>query len=39
MVTAMRAPLGDFRDWDSIRAWGGEIGALVAGVPTPAAPG
>jgi menaquinone-dependent protoporphyrinogen oxidase len=25
MVTAMRAPLGDFRDWASIRAWGREI--------------
>jgi menaquinone-dependent protoporphyrinogen oxidase len=25
MVTAMRAPLGDFRDWDAVRAWAGEI--------------
>lgn len=25
MVTAMRAPLGDFRDWDEIRAWAEEV--------------
>ena len=25
MVTAMRAPLGDFRDWDAVRAWAGDI--------------
>lgn len=25
MVTAMRAPLGDWRDWASIRAWAHEI--------------
>jgi menaquinone-dependent protoporphyrinogen oxidase len=29
MVTAMRAPLGDFRDWDAVRAWGNEIAADV----------
>jgi menaquinone-dependent protoporphyrinogen oxidase len=29
MVTAMRAPVGDFRDWDAIRAWGDEIAAEV----------
>jgi menaquinone-dependent protoporphyrinogen oxidase len=29
MVTAMRAPLGDFRDWDAVRAWGNEIAAEV----------
>jgi menaquinone-dependent protoporphyrinogen oxidase len=27
MVTAMRAPLGDFRDWDAVRAWAAEVGA------------
>lgn len=25
MVTAMRAPLGDFRDWDAARAWAADI--------------
>jgi len=25
MVTAMRAPLGDFRDWDAVRAWAAGI--------------
>jgi menaquinone-dependent protoporphyrinogen oxidase len=25
MVTAMRAPVGDFRDWAAVRAWGEEI--------------
>jgi menaquinone-dependent protoporphyrinogen oxidase len=29
MVTAMRAPLGDFRDWDAIRAWGEHIAGEV----------
>jgi menaquinone-dependent protoporphyrinogen oxidase len=27
MVTAMRAPLGDFRDWAAVRAWAGELAA------------
>jgi menaquinone-dependent protoporphyrinogen oxidase len=32
MVTAMRAPLGDFRDWDAVRAWGEHIaGEVLAG--------
>ena len=30
MVTAMRAPLGDFRDWDMVRAWAEEIAAALA---------
>lgn len=38
MVTAMRAPLGDFRDWDAIRSWADAIGAALAGPPV-AAPG
>jgi menaquinone-dependent protoporphyrinogen oxidase len=32
MVTAMRAPVGDFRDWDTVRGWGEEIAGQVAGV-------
>ena len=32
MVTAMRAPLGDFRDWAAVRGWAGELAAeLCAG--------
>jgi menaquinone-dependent protoporphyrinogen oxidase len=31
-VTAMRAPVGDFRDWTAVRAWAEEIAtALQAG--------
>ncbi len=33
MVTAMRAPTGDFRDWDAVRAWAEEI-AQALGVPS-----
>jgi menaquinone-dependent protoporphyrinogen oxidase len=36
MVTAMRAPLGDFRDWDAVRAWAAEIAGLL--IPTAEAP-
>ena len=35
MVTAMRAPVGDFRDWDAVRAWGEEIAAQIAGIGEP----
>ena len=36
MVTAMRAPVGDFRDWDAVRAWAEEIaGELSAVAPAP----
>ncbi|MGY1833090.1 flavodoxin domain-containing protein [Geodermatophilus sp. SYSU D01180] len=35
MVTAMRAPVGDFRDWDAVRTWAGDIAAALA--PAPAA--
>ncbi len=31
MLTAMRAPLGDVRDWDAVREWAGEIAGAVAG--------
>jgi menaquinone-dependent protoporphyrinogen oxidase len=34
MVTAMRAPVGDFRDWDAVRAWGDEIAADVVAPDT-----
>jgi menaquinone-dependent protoporphyrinogen oxidase len=34
MVTAMRAPVGDFRDWAAVRAWGDGIAAdLVPVLP------
>jgi menaquinone-dependent protoporphyrinogen oxidase len=39
MVTAMRAPLGDFRDWDAVRSWADAIGAELAGPPAPVAGG
>lgn len=29
VVAALRAPVGDFRDWAEARAWGGEIGAAL----------
>jgi menaquinone-dependent protoporphyrinogen oxidase len=29
MVKAVKAPEGDFRDWDAIRAWADEISAAV----------
>jgi menaquinone-dependent protoporphyrinogen IX oxidase len=32
MVTAMRAPIGDFRNWDEVASWAAEIAAIV-GVP------
>ncbi|WP_369134863.1 hypothetical protein [Modestobacter sp. I12A-02662] len=31
MVTAMRAPLGDFRDWEALRGSAEEIAAELAG--------
>ncbi len=37
MVTAMRAPLGDFRDWGMVRAWAEEIAAALAGSVSPTA--
>ncbi|MGY1782552.1 flavodoxin domain-containing protein [Geodermatophilus sp. SYSU D01036] len=39
MVTAMRAPVGDFRDWDAVRSWADEIAAALVPTPAPAAPG
>jgi menaquinone-dependent protoporphyrinogen oxidase len=30
MVTAMRAPLGDFRDWAAVAAWGEDIALHLA---------
>ena len=29
MVKAAKAPFGDFRDWETIRAWAGEIAAAL----------
>ncbi len=34
MVTAMRAPVGDFRDWDAVAAWGEEIALDLVGDTT-----
>jgi menaquinone-dependent protoporphyrinogen oxidase len=34
MVTAMRAPLGDFRDWDAVRAWAGQVAGELRGLTT-----
>jgi menaquinone-dependent protoporphyrinogen oxidase len=31
MVTAMRAPLGDFRDWDAVRAWAADVARQLRG--------
>ena len=38
MVTAMRAPVGDFRDWDAVRAWAEEIAEDLAVLPRKAPP-
>ena len=35
-MTAMRAPVGDFRDWDAVAAWAAEIAADLTGRPVPA---
>jgi menaquinone-dependent protoporphyrinogen oxidase len=37
MVTAMRAPVGDFRDWDAVRVWAAEIAADVVRAATASA--
>jgi menaquinone-dependent protoporphyrinogen oxidase len=34
VVTAMRAPVGDFRDWDAVRSWADEIAAELARLTT-----
>lgn len=36
MVTAMRAPVGDFRDWDAVRTWAAEIATALTGAALPA---
>ena len=41
VVTAMRAPVGDFRDWPAVTAWADGIAAVLAssaGLPAPPAP-
>ena len=35
MATAMRAPVGDFRDWDAVRAWATEIAEELTDRPVP----
>jgi menaquinone-dependent protoporphyrinogen oxidase len=39
MVTAMRAPLGDFRDWAEIAAWAAQVAEALTAAPVPAEPG
>jgi menaquinone-dependent protoporphyrinogen oxidase len=34
-VTAMRAPVGDFRDWDGVRTWADGIAAALVEAPDP----
>jgi menaquinone-dependent protoporphyrinogen oxidase len=36
VVAALRAPEGDFRDWDAIAAWAGEIAHVLQAEATPA---
>jgi len=36
MVTAMRAPIGDFRDWTEIAAWAAEIAGELTSARVPA---
>jgi menaquinone-dependent protoporphyrinogen oxidase len=36
VVTAMRAPVGDFRDWDAVRSWAAEIAAALTDATLPA---
>ena len=31
MATAMRAPLGDFRDWAAVRAWAAGVARQLRG--------
>jgi menaquinone-dependent protoporphyrinogen oxidase len=38
MVTAMRAPVGDFRDWEAVRAWAAEIAQEIADSYAPRPP-
>jgi hypothetical protein len=33
MATAMRAPVGDLRDWAAVEGWAAELAAAIAGVP------
>jgi menaquinone-dependent protoporphyrinogen IX oxidase len=35
MATAMRAPVGDFRDWASVRSWAEEIASALDGRSVP----
>jgi menaquinone-dependent protoporphyrinogen oxidase len=36
ILAMVKAPEGDFRPWDEIRAWAGEIAAALAADPAPA---
>jgi menaquinone-dependent protoporphyrinogen oxidase len=35
IVTALRAPVGDYRDWDQIASWAGEIADALGAESAP----
>jgi menaquinone-dependent protoporphyrinogen oxidase len=35
ILAMLKTPDGDFRPWDDIRAWAGEVAAAIAAIPAP----